>query len=79
MPAADLPGPAGGGAGPGVGLGQYPVHHEVEELLLAARVPADRAGDHAIAGALMMAAARTTRITHLRRIMSRSRCQPHAG
>jgi hypothetical protein len=78
MPAADLPGPAEGGAGPGVGLGQYPVH-EVEELLLAAHAPADRAGDHAIAGALVMAAARTTRITHLRRIMSRSRCQPHAG
>ena len=79
MPAADLPGPAEGGVGPGVGLGQYPVHHEVEELLLAAHVPVDRAGDHAIAGALKMAAAGTTRITHLRRIMSRSRCQPHAG
>ena len=78
MPAADLPGPAEGGAGPGVGLGQYPVH-EVEELLLAAHAPADRAGDHAIAGALMMAAAGTTRITHLRRIMSRSRCQPMPG
>jgi hypothetical protein len=79
MPAADLPSPAQDGVGSGVGLGQYPVHEEVEGLLLAAHAPVDRAGDHDIAGALVMAAARTTRITHLRRIMGRSRCQPHAG
>ena len=46
----DLLGPAERAVGLGVDLGQHPVHDEVAELLLAAHVAVQRAGDHAKAG-----------------------------
>ena len=46
----DLRCPAQGAAGPGVDLGQHPVRDEVAELLLAAHVPVQSAGDDAEAG-----------------------------
>jgi hypothetical protein len=47
----DLPGAAQVMAWLRVDLGQHQVHGQVAELLLAAHVPVQRAGDHAQAGA----------------------------
>ena len=46
----DLAGPAERAAGLAVDLGQHPVHDEVAELLLAAHVAVQRAGNDAEAG-----------------------------